>query len=75
LYLHRWFIAKTWLNVFICDLEEDYNIEKMKRLKKSLISLLLSPFIIHSFSLNENYKFISKYLNINLLLNKLKEFD
>jgi hypothetical protein len=29
------------------DLEEDYKIEKMKRLKKSLMSLLLSPFIIN----------------------------
>ncbi len=31
------------------DLEEDFLNEKMKRLKKSLMSLLLSPFIIHSF--------------------------
>ncbi len=31
------------------DLEEDYKIEKMKRLKKSWMSLLLSPFIIHLF--------------------------
>jgi hypothetical protein len=26
------------------DLEKSYKIEKMKRLKKSLVSLLLSPF-------------------------------
>jgi hypothetical protein len=31
------------------DLEEDYKIEKMKRFKKSLMSLLLSPFMIHYF--------------------------
>jgi hypothetical protein len=31
------------------DLEEDYKIEKNKKIKKSLMSLLLSPFIIHSF--------------------------
>jgi hypothetical protein len=31
------------------DLEEDYKIEKIKRLKKLLMSSLLSPFIIHSF--------------------------
>jgi hypothetical protein len=48
------------------DLEEDYKIEKIKRLRKSLMSLVLSPFIIHSYIfLNENFKFISKYLNIN----------
>jgi len=29
------------------DFEEDYKIVKMKRLKKSLMSLLLSPFIIN----------------------------
>ncbi len=29
------------------DHEKDYKIEKIKRLKKSLMSLLLSPFIIH----------------------------
>jgi len=29
------------------DVEKDYKIEKMKRLKKSLMSLLLSPFTIH----------------------------
>jgi len=38
------------------DFEEDYKIEKMKRLKNSLMSLLLSPFIIYL--LNENLKFI-----------------
>jgi hypothetical protein len=37
------------------DLEEDYKIEKMKRLKKSLMSLLLSPFIIHQFIFNEKF--------------------
>jgi hypothetical protein len=38
------------------DLEEDYKFEKMKRLKKSLISLLLlSLFIIHSIFLNEKF--------------------
>jgi len=31
------------------DLEEDYKIEKNKKIKKSLMLLLLSPFIIHSF--------------------------
>jgi len=31
------------------DLEKDYKIEKIKRLKKSMMSLLLSSFIIHSF--------------------------
>jgi hypothetical protein len=35
------------------DIEEDYKIEKIKR----LMSLLLSPFIIHYFTLNENFKF------------------
>jgi hypothetical protein len=42
------------------DLEENFLNEKMKRLKKSLMSLLLSPFIIHSFILflNETFKFI-----------------
>jgi len=39
------------------NLEENYKIERMKRLKKSLMSLLLSPFIIHSF------KFFKKNLN------------
>jgi len=29
------------------DHEKDYKIENIKRLKKSLMSLLLSPFIIH----------------------------
>ncbi len=29
--LHMWLIAKTWLNFFMDDLEEDYKIEKMKR--------------------------------------------
>jgi hypothetical protein len=50
------------------DLEEDYKIEKMKRFEKSLMSLLLSRFIIHSFIhlLSEIFKFISYYLNINL---------
>jgi hypothetical protein len=48
------------------DLEEDYIIEKYI-LKNSLMSLLLSPFTIHSFKFsNENLKFISKYLNTNL---------
>jgi hypothetical protein len=31
------------------DLEEDYKIEKRKRLKESMMSLLLSSFIINSF--------------------------
>jgi len=38
---------QTWLNFFMDDHEKDYKIEKIKRLKKSLMSLLLSPFIIH----------------------------
>jgi len=42
-------IAYTWLNVFMDDFEENYKIEKTKILKKSLMSLLLSSFIIHSF--------------------------
>jgi hypothetical protein len=33
------------------DLEEDYKIEKIKRLKNSLMPLLLSPFIIHYYFL------------------------
>jgi len=51
-----WFIAKTWLNCFMDDLQENYRIEKMKRLKNSSMSLLLSTFIIHLFIylLNEN---------------------
>jgi len=48
LYLHIWLVANTWLNVFMDDLEENYKIEKMKRLKKLLMSLLLSSSIIHS---------------------------
>jgi hypothetical protein len=39
--------SQTWLNFFMDDHEKDYKIEKIKRLKKSLMSLLLSPFIIH----------------------------
>jgi hypothetical protein len=39
---------KKWLNFVMDDLEEDYKIEKLKRLRKSLISLLLSPLITHS---------------------------
>jgi hypothetical protein len=31
------------------DFEEDYKIGKIKRLKKSLMSLFLSWFIMHSF--------------------------
>jgi len=38
-----------WLNFLMDDLEEDYKIEKRKRLKESMMSLLLSSFIIHSF--------------------------
>ncbi len=38
---------KPWLNYFMDDLEENYKIEKMKRLKKSLMSLLLSPLFIY----------------------------
>jgi hypothetical protein len=38
-------MAKTWLTFLMDNLEEDYKIKKMKRLKKSLMSLLLSPFI------------------------------
>jgi len=49
LYLHIWLIVKTWLNFLVDDLEENYKIEKIKRLKKSLLLLLLLPFIIHSF--------------------------
>jgi hypothetical protein len=67
-YFHKfvlpiWFIAKPWLKFFINDLEEDYIIEKMKKLKYSLMSLLLSPLF---FLLNKKIKFIFKYLNINL---------
>jgi hypothetical protein len=40
-------MAKFFMN----DLEEDYKIEKNKRMKKSLMTLLLLPFIIHSFIL------------------------
>jgi hypothetical protein len=32
-------------------LEEDYKVEKIKRLNNSLMSSLLSPFIIHYFIL------------------------
>jgi len=46
LYFHIWLIAKTWLKFLVNDLEEDYKIEKIKRLKKKLMSFLLSPFII-----------------------------
>jgi hypothetical protein len=46
-----WLITKTWLNCFMHDLEEDYKIEKIKRLKNSLMSLLLSPLIIHYYYL------------------------
>jgi hypothetical protein len=53
LYIHIWLIAKTWLNVSVDDLEEDYKTEKIKRLRKSLMSLVLSPFIFHSYFLNE----------------------
>jgi hypothetical protein len=37
-------MAKTWLNFLMDDLEEDYEIEKIKRFKKLLVSLLLLPF-------------------------------
>jgi hypothetical protein len=40
LHFHIWLIAKTWLNFIVDDFEEDYKIEKIKRLKKSLMSLL-----------------------------------
>ncbi len=62
-----WLITKTWLNCFMHDLEEDYKIEKIKRLKNSLMSLLLSPLIIHYYYLffvNEIFQFTFKYLNI-----------
>jgi uncharacterized membrane protein YbaN (DUF454 family) len=31
LYLHIWFIAKTWLNIFVDDFEEHHKFEKEKR--------------------------------------------
>jgi hypothetical protein len=40
---------KNMVKFFMNILEEDYKIEKIKKLKKSLMSLLLSPFIIYSF--------------------------
>jgi hypothetical protein len=43
---HTQNMVKFWLNFLLDDLEEDYKFEKIKRLKKSLNSLLLS-FIIH----------------------------
>jgi hypothetical protein len=47
------------------DLEEDYKIEKMKRLKKTLMSLL-SQFIIHSFIILKMNLIKKNKLNINL---------
>jgi len=58
LYLHIWLILKTWRNFLVDDLEENYKIEKIKRFKKSLLLLLLLPFIILFF--NSFLKFISK---------------
>ncbi len=40
---------KNMVKFFMNILEEDYKIEKIKKLNKSLMSLLLSPFIIYSF--------------------------
>jgi len=50
------------------DLEEDYKIEKNEKIKKSLMSLLLSLVINFPliYSLNEKFKVIFKYFNINL---------
>jgi len=46
-----WLKAKTWQNFLMDDLEENCKIEKKKRLKKSLMPLLLSRFIMYSFIL------------------------
>jgi len=45
------------------DLEEGYKIKILKILKMSLMSLLLSPFIIHSFILFLNEKLIPSLNN------------
>jgi hypothetical protein len=44
------------------DVEEDYKIEKMKRFQKSLMSLLLSLFIVPS--LLKNIKYLNLFINI-----------
>jgi hypothetical protein len=47
------------------DLEEDYKIEKIKKIIDVIIINIVYIAFIQIF-LNENFKFISKYLNINL---------
>jgi hypothetical protein len=40
---------QNMVKFFMNDLEEDYKIEENQRMEKSLMSSLLSPFIIHLF--------------------------
>ncbi len=47
------------------DLEEDYKIEKIKKIIDVIIINIVYIAFIQIF-LNEKFKFISKYLNINL---------
>jgi hypothetical protein len=36
-------LAKTWLSFLVDDFEEHYKVEKIKRQKKSLMSLYCTP--------------------------------
>jgi len=53
--------TQNMVNFFMDDLEEDFKIEKMKRIKNHLCH-----YYYHHFFLNEKFKFIFKYLNKNL---------
>jgi len=57
--------SQKWLNFFMDYFEEDYKTEKIKRLKNHRCHYYYYhlKFIIF---LNENFQFISKYLNIIL---------
>jgi uncharacterized membrane protein YbaN (DUF454 family) len=41
MYLHIWLITKSWLNFLIVDFEEDYKIEKKKKIKKIIDIIII----------------------------------
>jgi hypothetical protein len=47
LYLHIWFITKTWLNFLMDDLEED--LDKNEKIKKTIIHIIIFIIIYNSF--------------------------
>jgi len=61
LYLHVWLIAKNMVKFSYAWSWKRLQNWKNEKIKKSLTSLLLSPFIIHYFIylLNENFKLIN----------------